>query len=318
MLEKLEKIFVILICTCFVVLVLPVGATDYAPGVHVGDSVVYESIVASGAANYENLSATEWIKMEVTLVMGNRVTVHTSRMMKETWPDTREQDGSDYVFDVSTNETDRSSNPANLWNNYFLVAGNLSEGSDTHQILQIPEGSDSRPAAILINKTETKDILGMNRMVNVVDYHYSNSTYYHQPDYRFYAVYDYTTGMLLELNCSLTSRVIPGANEETSYSAIEINTKPRPTDYTLVYTGVAVTAVIILAGAYVLVLRRRRKPQTPTVKKKIASRTRNCLARALVRKIDNSGDTSSRALSLMPTAFALCCSSFLQGKVRTS
>jgi hypothetical protein len=248
--DNLEKVFVVLICASFVVLAVPVGATEYSPGVQVGYWVEYRNLVSGGTGNPEDFNATEWMKMEVTLVTGNRVTVHTSRMlMNGTF-----QDGYDYVFDVATGETDRSGDSSNLWNNYFVVAGNLAGGSDTHLAVVLPEGS----AAMFINKTETKDLLGMNRTVNLVD---RNASLNAIPDYdyQFHSVYDQTTGMLLELNYSLTSHSIPSTNEVVSYSAAEINTKPKSSDNTLTYTEVAIAVVIIVAVAATLVVRRRRK-----------------------------------------------------------
>jgi len=266
LLDKLEKIFVILICTSFVVLAVPVGATEYNPGVQVGYWVEYGNFVTRGLGDPENFNTTKWMKMEVTRVVGSRITVHTSRtLMNGTF-----QDGSDYVFDAATNETDRSANATNLWNNYLMVAGNLTEGSDTHLILIIPEGFSLRPAAMFINKTETKDLLGMNRTVNLVDYYYSNSTYYY--DYRFYVAYDQTTGMLLELNYSLTSQISPDANEEFSFSATDLNTKPKSSDNTLIYTEVAIAVVIVVIIATALVVRRRRKAHAVGFVRKVAKK----------------------------------------------
>jgi hypothetical protein len=257
--DKLEKVIAILICASFVVLAVPVGATEYNPGVQVGYWVEYRNLVSGGTGNPEDFNVTEWMKMEVTLVTGNRVTVHTSRMlMNGTF-----QDGYDYVFDVATGETDRSADATNLWNNYFVVAGNLTENSDTRlKVAGLTEGVSQ----MLINKTETRALLGTDRTVDLVNYSSSLGALF---DYRFYAVYDQATGMLLELNVSLTSQMAPSTNEVLYFSAAEINTKPRPTDYTLVYTGVAVTAVIILAGASAFVLRRRRKSRA---EKKTAGR----------------------------------------------
>lgn len=264
MLDKLEKVFVILICTCFVVLVVPVGATEYNPGVQVGYWVEYRNLVSGGIGNPEGFNVTEWMKMEVTLVTGNRVTVHTSRMlMNGTF-----QDGYDYVFDVATGETDRSADAANLWNNYLVVAGNLAEGSDTHLAVLLPKGS----AAMFINKTETKNLLGLNRTVNIVDYNESVNAI---PDYsyEFHAVYDQATGMLLDLNYSLTSQSIPSGNEVVSYSAAEINTKPKSSDNTLTYTEVTIAVVIIVVIVVALVVRLRRKTHTVESVQKVAKKT---------------------------------------------
>jgi len=256
MLDKPEKISVVLICASFVVLAVAVGATEYNPGVQVGYWVEYRNLVSGGTGNPEDFNVTEWMKMEVTLVTGNRVTVQMSRKLMNGTV----QPGLDYLFDVATGETDRSANAADLWNNYLVVAGNLAEGSDTHLAVLLPSGAaTSTRAAMFINKTETRDLLGLNRTVNLVDYYESSNATTTDYGYEFHAVYDQATGMLLNLNCSLTYPSIPMGNEVLSYSAAEINTKPRPTDYTLVYTGVAVTAVIILAGASTFVLRRRRK-----------------------------------------------------------
>lgn len=263
MLDKLEKVLTILICTSFVVLVVPVGATEFNPGVQVGYWVEYRNLVSGGTGNPEDFNATEWMKMEITLVTGNRVTVHTSRMlMNDTF-----QDGYDYVFDVATGETDRSADATNLWNNYLVVAGNLAEGSDTHLAVLLPKGS----AAMLINKTETKDLLGMNRTVNLVDY---NESFNAIPDYNYelHVVYDQATGMLLELNYSLTSHSIPSANEVVSYSAAEINTKPKSSDNTLTYAEVTIAVVITAVIAAALVVRRRRKAHAAGSVQKVAKK----------------------------------------------
>lgn len=263
MLDKLEKVFAVLICASFVVLAVPVGATEYNPGVQVGYWVEYRNLISGGTGNPEDFNATEWMKMEVILVTGNRVTVHTSRMlMNGTF-----QDGSDYVFDVATRETDRSGDSSNLWNNYLVVAGNLAEGSDTHLLVALPEGS----AAMFINKTETKDLLGMNRTVNLID---CNESLNAIPDYdfEFHLVYDQATGMLLELNYSLTSHSIPSANEGVSYSAAEINTKTKSSDDTLTYAEVTIAAVIIVVIAAAFVVRRRRKAHAAGSVKKVTKK----------------------------------------------
>lgn len=254
MLDKLEKISVVLICASFVFLAVPVGTTEYSPGVQVGYWVEYKNLVSGGTGNPEDFNVTEWMKMEVTLVTGNRVTVQMSRKLMN---GTVQPAAFDYVFDVATNEMDRSTNAADLWNNYLVVAGNLAEGSDTHLAVLLPKGS----TAMFINKTETRDLLGLNRTVNLVDY-YDSSNATLDYNYEFHALYDQVTGMLLNLNCSLIYPDFPFGNEVLSYSAAGINTKPRPTDYTLVYIGGTVTAIIILAGAAAFILRRRRKSQT--------------------------------------------------------
>jgi hypothetical protein len=266
MLDKLEKVFVVLICASFVVLAVPVRATEYNPGVQVGYWVEYRNLVSGGIGNPEDFNATEWIKMEVIAVVGNRVTVHTSRMfMNGTF-----QDGSDYVFDVATNETNRLGDPTNLWNNYFVIAGGLTAGSDTHLGVLLSEGS----TPMLINKTETKDLLGMNRTVNLVDYNESLTTI-PDYDYEFHTVYDQATGMLLELNYSLTSHSIPSTNEMVSYSAAEINTSPKSSDNTLTYVEVAIAVVIVATVAAALVIRRRRKAQAiGSVRKAAKKKTR--------------------------------------------
>jgi hypothetical protein len=264
MLDKLEKILVVLICASFGVLVAPVRATEYSPGVQAGYGVEYRNLVSSGPYNPEDFNVTQWMKMEVTLVIGNRVTVHTSRkLMNGTF-----QDGGDYVFDVATGETDRSASPTDLWSNYFVVAGNLTEGSDTHLGVMLPKGS----ALMFINKTETKDLLGANRTVNSVDYKESSNTI---PDYsyEFHATYDQVTGMLLELNYSQTSNSIPSTNEVISYSAAEINTIPKSSDNTLTYAGVIIAIVSVAVIAATLVVRRRRKAHAVGSMQKVAKKT---------------------------------------------
>jgi len=250
MLGKLKKVIVAMICASFVILAVPVRAAEYNPGVQVGYWVEYKNLVSRGASNPPDFNTTERMKMEITSIVGERVTVHTSRMlMNGTF-----QDGYDYVFDVATGETDRSADSSNLWNNYFIVAGNLTEGSDTHLAVALPEGS----SAMFINKTETRDLLGVNRTVNLVNYNESLNAI-PDYDYQFHVVYDQTTGMLLELNYSLTSHSIPSANELVSYSAADISTTPKSPDNTMIYTEVAIAAVIIVVVAAALVVRRRRK-----------------------------------------------------------
>jgi hypothetical protein len=265
MLGKVEKVFIVLICASLLVLAVSVGATEYSPGVQVGYSVRYENFVVQDPSDSGSIfNATKWMKMEVIGVIGNRVTVHTSRTLKN---DTFE-DGSDYVFDVATSEMDRSGSAADLWNNYLVVAGNLTEGSDTHLGVMLPKGS----VAMFINRTETKDLLGTNRTVNLVDY-YESSKLTFDYSYEFHAVYDQATGMLLNLNYSLTYPSIPIGNEVLSYSAAEINTTPQSSDNTLTYAGVTIAIVIIVVIAATLVVRRRRKAQTVESVHKVAKKT---------------------------------------------
>jgi hypothetical protein len=250
--DKLSKVVVALLSACFVILSVPVKAAEYNPGVQVGYWVEYKNLASSGPYNPQDFNVTEWMRMEVINVVGRNVTVHTSQMLK----DGTFLDGYDYVFDVDTGGTDRSADPSNLWNNYFIIAGNLTENSDTHLTLRLDPGA----FPMLVNKTETRDLLGTNRAVNKVNYSESLEGYY---DYQFYAMYDQATGMLLELNISTTSQTTPSGNEVLSFSAADINTKPRPPDYALVYTGVAFAAFIVVAAALVLVRRRKTRAEKP-------------------------------------------------------
>jgi hypothetical protein len=253
MLGKLKKFVVALIYASLVILVAPGEAAEYNPGVQVGYWVEYKNLVSGGPYNPQDFNMTDWMKMEVTSVVGKRVTVHTSRMLKNgTF-----QDGYDYVFDAQTRETDRSADPSSLWNNYFIIAGNLTENSDTHLTLRLNPGA----FPMLVNETETRDLLGTNRAVNLVNYSESLESYY---NYQFYAMYDQATGMLLELNISTISQTTPSSNEMLSFSAADINTKPRSSDYALVYTGVAIAAFIVVAVA--LLIRRRKKRAKKTVR----------------------------------------------------
>lgn len=111
---------------------------------------------------------------------------------------------------------------------------------------------------MFINKTETRDLLGVNRTVNLVNYNESLNVI-PDYDYQFHVVYDQTTGMLLELNYSLTSHSTPSTNELVSYSAADISTTPKPPDNMLIYTEVVIATVIIVTVAAALVVRRRRK-----------------------------------------------------------
>jgi len=248
---KLKKFVVALICASLVILVAPGEAAEYSPGVQVGYWVEYRNLVSGGPFNPQDFNTTKWMKMEVTSVVGKRVTVHTSRMLENG----SFQDGYDYVFDVETGETDRSTDPSSLWSNYFIIAGNLTENSDTRLKLRLSLGA----FPMLVNETETRDLLGTNRSVNVVNYSESLEPYY---GYKFYAMYDQATGMLLELNVSTVSKTTPTSNEVISFSAVDINAKPRPFDYALIYTGVAIAAFILGAIA-LLALRKKKRTESP-------------------------------------------------------
>ncbi len=252
--DRFEKILVVLVCISILVLTVAVGATEYSPGVQVGYSVRYENFATRGSSDLEEFNATKWMKMEVTHVAASRVTVHTSRTLKNgTF-----EDGYDYMFDVATGETDRSTSAANLWNNYLVVASNLTEGDDTHLGILLPSNALTGPVPMFINKTETKDLLGLNRTVNLVDY-YESSNATIEYSYEFHAVYDQATGVLLELNCSLTYPSIPIGNELLSYSAAEINTNQESSDNTLIYAEVAIAVVILVIIAGAFVIRQKRK-----------------------------------------------------------
>lgn len=223
--------------TLFLIQPVLTEALGHDPGVQVGYWVKYGNIVGVGPF-YTDFNETDYIKVEVVRVAGSQVNLRMSRTFKNGTL----QPGVEMEFHFDTGITDAGTN----WYSHFIIPAGLVENDE----VKGPSGASS----MIINKTETRYVLGANRTVDIANYTASIANYV---DYQFLAIYDQTTGFLLQFNESYISQSTPAGNEILSFEAVEMNTIPSASDMTPIYVASAVVLAAVAAG--LLVLRRKRK-----------------------------------------------------------
>jgi len=182
---------------CFLLIaafVAPVWAVDSNPGVSVGQWVKYGDYVVTTPA--ETVISPDWSMIEVIGVSGKEVTLRlTGAYMNGT-----ALPPSEVICNIDVGRV-------NEWQRY-LIAADLNEGD---KILNVA-GSD------IINKTETRTILGASRNVNILNFTYSAAG----QDMTFTYIYDKASGMNLAMETEITI-IEPGVTYTNSYSIIDTN-----------------------------------------------------------------------------------------------
>ena len=126
--------------------VAPVRATEYNPGVSVGQWIKYGDYVLTTPA--ESVISPDWSMMEVIAVSGKEVTLRiTGAYMNGT-----ALPPSEVICNIDVGRT-------NEWQRY-IIAADLNEGD---KIL-------NTATADTINTTETRTILGASRSVNILNF----------------------------------------------------------------------------------------------------------------------------------------------------
>jgi hypothetical protein len=236
---------------------LTIAATDYTQvGVKVGDSAdyTYPTTTANG-------TVTERFRIEILQVAGTNVTIG----QRDLYLNNSEGPAFNFTYDISigTNEFQQ-----------YLVASNLGPGDNLNQV------DNPSFAWWRIDMTTVMNVLGQFRTVNHAQYTgpifgpnmipgekrtYSNELYY-----------DKTTGLLVEMNITVTDSLPPYANEtKTSYiqtltstTAFTFNTiRPEEgtiplntTNLLITTAAIAIVAVTMVAAA----ITQHRKQKTTT------------------------------------------------------
>jgi hypothetical protein len=182
---------------CFfltVAFVAPVFAVDYNPGVSVGQWVKYGDYVVTTPA--ETVISPDWSMIEVIGVSGKEVTLRiTGAYINGT-----AIPASEVICDIEFGMTGGHQR--------YIIAADLNQGD---KILNVA-GSD------IINKTETRTILGASRNVNILNFTYSAAG----QDMTFTYIYDKASGMNLAMETEITI-IEPGVTYTNSYSIIDTN-----------------------------------------------------------------------------------------------
>jgi len=223
MLNSRLKIAFPLVCVLLIVaFVAPVWAAEYNPGVSVGQWVKYGNYVVTTPA--ETVISPDWGMIEVVGVSGKEVTLRTTGA---------------YMNGTAIPSEEGTCNiETGIINGHqrYILAANLNQGD---KILNLA-GSD------IINKTETRTILGASRSVNILNFTYSAAG----QDMTFTYIYDKASGMNLEFEMKI--KIIEQAVTYTnSYRIIDSNIfdcEPIPefSSGTLLAILLLVVAVIVM------------------------------------------------------------------------
>jgi len=242
-------IALVLLFALVINMAIPVLAVDYKPGVTVGQYVKYGNFYGWLRA----LNETNWIKTEVVAVSGNVVTLRFTGEYRNgtTMTEFPLAPHEITVIDISNgkfgSDDSESGKPAPF---VYIMPGNLNGGDEVPPL----------DSSYFINKTETRNYLGVNRQVNILEKHITDNRKYW---WTWQKIYDKTTGLLLELKD--TQRA---SNTVVSYgfSVVETNIfettviPPEETASHLEYMHIAIAATIIVTvGVSVLLLKKRSK-----------------------------------------------------------
>jgi hypothetical protein len=252
MFDPKSRIAIVFACVVLIAFTVPALAVEYNPGVIAGEWVKYGHFVASGLGVPSDFNQSDWMKITVTAVSGNNVTLHMSGKYKNGTA-TNE---SDTIYDVETGWTNVTTGTYNVssfsYGFFFITATNLTENDPllTASVLKI-------------NKTETRTYLGEDRTVNIVNITTSIPGFY---DFKYVTVYDKASGMLLETTMLSNSTLMPSTDMQMSFSIIQTSIFGVGTGEWFqdlrIWTGIAVVIIIVIA--LIIVLTRPKQPPTKT------------------------------------------------------
>ena len=223
-------------------IVVPVFAAQYSPGVTVGQYVKYGNFVGAGQGA-EEFNNYYWLKVQVTAISRKEVTLLSTSQYKN--GTAIAGNGTVSVWNVETGT--ENGVPSTQGS---IIAGNLNQG-------------DAIPPAntYLVNRTETRNYLGVSRSVNLLDASFSTPDYTTSLTY----VYDKASGMLLESTIQTTTQAQPQPVITTiSYGVIETNifssTNPSPTvpEFPSPILAVALFVLMLISSLLLLLTRKRR------------------------------------------------------------
>jgi hypothetical protein len=219
------------------VIVFPVFALEYNPGVKAGQYVKYGNFVGIGNG-VESFNDYSWSKLEVTAVSGKDITLLSTGQLKGGAAILG--NGTTEIWNIETgtqNGTPNTQGP--------IIAANLNQGDAIP-----PDNTYS------VNRTENRVYLGVSRSVNILETAVSTPDYSTSLTY----VYDRSSGILLASSVETTQNQ-PQSTSTYSYSITETNLFGQTSFVGLplvfVIAVIAIIAVIVVAVG--LVLSRRTK-----------------------------------------------------------
>jgi hypothetical protein len=196
--SRLKIAFPLICALLLAAFVAPVSATEYNPGVSVGQWIKYGNYVVTTPA--ESVISPDWSMIEVIGVSGKEVTLRlTGAYMNGTAIPSSEI--------IANIETYRITEGMFEYQNYLLAA-NLNQGDKTLNVADAPT----------INKTETRTILGTSRSVNILNF--TNS--YPGQAMKSVIIYDKASGMSLGMEMEITI-IAQAVTYTNSYSIIDTN-----------------------------------------------------------------------------------------------
>jgi hypothetical protein len=232
MMNSRLKIVFPLVCVLLMgAFVVPASATEYNPGVSVGQWIKYGDYVITTPA--ESVISPDWSMMEVIGVSGKEVTLRiTGAYMNGT-----AIPPSELLCNIDVGRV-------NEWQRY-IIAANLNQGD---KIL-------NTATADTINTTETRTILGAIRSVNILNFTYSAAG----QDMTFTYIYDKASGMNLgfEMKINIIEQAVTYTN---SYSIIDTNifeVEPIPEFQSWMILSLFMTATILI----VIIQKRKHTTQ---------------------------------------------------------
>ncbi len=233
--------FAVTLTTAFAV---PVFATTYSPGVSVGQYAKYGNFVGDGPGA-EAFNNYDWLKLQVTGVTENTVTLFSTGQFKDGTP--TPGNGSTTVWNVETGTEDGTPRPQGP-----IIAANLNQGD------AIPP-----PNTYTVNRTESRVYLGISRTADILEVSFSTSGYNSSLTY----VYDRASGILLESTTQTTTQAEPApVTTVVSYSVVETNIfgssptlSPTIPEFPLQTACVALLTVLIIAVSAIVFLKKRKQ-----------------------------------------------------------
>jgi hypothetical protein len=220
------------------VLVFPVFALEYNPGVKAGEYVKYGNFVGTGTG-VESFNDYSWSKLEVTSVSGTEISLLSTGQFKD--GTAIPGNGTKDVWNIETgtqNGVPSTQGP--------IIAAKLNQG-DT-----IPPAN-----TYIVNSTENRVYLGVSRSVNILETTVSTPDYSTSLTY----VYDKASGILLESSVETTQNQLQQSTSKYSYSITETNLFSQNPSIGIpsvfVIAVIAAIAAIVIAVVWLLSRRTR-------------------------------------------------------------
>jgi len=233
---------IILAFALLALLVLPVLAVEYNPGVTVGQYIKYGNFVGTGPG-VEAINDIGWQKLQITDISGKAITLlFTSHYKNGT---ATPGNGTVEVWNIETGTENGVPNTQGP-----IVAANLNQGD------AIPPLN-----TYAVNGTETRTYLGVSRNVDILDVTIPTSSYNTSLSY----AYDRASGLLLESTTQTTTQPDPQPiTTSISYSIIETNifgstptASPSVPEFPLAILGVIIMAVLIIVATSLIIFRKK-------------------------------------------------------------